>query len=271
VIVPVPYERTTTFRKGTADGPDAILAASAQVELFDEETQTTPCAAGVETLGPVTTGAMPDALAPILEETVAPHLRAGRVVGCLGGEHSISLGPIGAAAREHPGLGVLQVDAHPDLRDSYEGTRYGHGCVMRRVLESTGVARIVQVGLRAVSAEDAEVIRDDDRVFAFYAHDLLRRPSSEWVAEVLDLLPPKVYVSFDLDGLDPSVVPGTGTPEPGGLPWWDAMALLRAVAECRRVVAFDVVELIPEPPSHVSEFAAAHLVFKLLAYLEGSR
>ncbi|MGQ0613042.1 MAG: agmatinase [Planctomycetaceae bacterium] len=269
VLLPVPYERTTTYRKGTARGPSALLRASAQVELYDEEMGADPLAGGVATLPPVSCAGMPDALADLLQAEVAPHLQAGRIVGTLGGEHSVSLGAIRAAAARHPGLGILQIDAHPDLRDSYEGTRFGHGCVMRRVLEDARVARLTQVGLRAVSPEDREAQRDP-RVRPFFAFALATQKRAAWIAAVLETLPEFVYVSVDLDGLDPSVVPGTGTPEPGGLLWWDALALLREVAARRRVVAFDVVELLPEPSSPLSDFAAARLVMKMLAYLAGS-
>jgi agmatinase len=266
LVVPVPYEATTTYRKGTAEGPGAILDASMQIELYDEETRGSPLDVGVAVLDPVVCDGMPDVLAARLRELLAPHLDAGKVVGCLGGEHSISLGPIQAVAARHPGVGILQVDAHPDLRDSYEGTRYGHGCVMRRVLDDPTVGALVQVGLRAVSHEDDEAMRGDARVRPFYAHAIARRPAANWIEEVVDALPDEVYVSFDLDGLDPSILPGTGTPEPGGLLWWDACALLRTVIARKRLVGFDVVELIPEPPSNVSSFAAARLVMKFLAY-----
>ena len=260
-LIPVPYEKTTTYRKGTAEGPAALLKASTQVETFDEETRVDPWEkCGIETLEPTLCEAMPDVLATVLEGVSGAQLDGGRVPGCLGGEHSISLGPVRAAARRHGGLGVLQIDAHPDLRDEYEGTRYGHGCVMRRVLEVEDIGALVQVGLRAVSAEDDAVISSDDRVHPFYA--------SQWhrdrIDKVVDTLPDDVYISIDLDGLDPSVIPGTGTPEPGGLMWWDVLALLKTVAGRKHVVAFDVVELLPEP---ISSFAAAKLVFKLLAYL----
>jgi len=268
VVVPVPYERTTTYRKGTARGPDALLDASAQVELFDEEMRVSPLAGGVRTLAPVVCDGMPDVLAGQLEELCLPHFQAGRLVACLGGEHSISLGPIRAAARVHHGLGILQIDAHPDLRDSYEGTAYGHGCVMRRALDLPEIGGLVAVGLRAVSDEDDHAIHNDDRIRPFYAHALTGR---RWIDDVIDALPEEIYVTFDVDGLDPSVVPGTGTPEPGGLAWWDAMALLRRAFAERTVVGFDVVELLPEPPSCVSDFAAARLVFKMLAYHEAAR
>jgi len=264
VLIPVPYEATTTYGKGTAGGPAALLEASTQVELFDVETRALPHARGIHTAPPVLCDrAMPDALADRLQETAGMHMDAGRLVGCLGGEHSISLGPIRAAADRNPGLGILQVDAHPDLRDEYEGTRYGHGCVMRRVLEHDGVGALVAVGLRAVSDEEFAIIGQDRRIHPFYAFRLQDR-GGEWIQQVVDRLPNNVYISFDLDGLDPSLLPGTGTPEPGGLFWWETMALLGAVAKNRRVVGFDVVELIPEA---VSSFIAAKLVFKLLAYL----
>ncbi len=267
-ILPVPYERTTTYRKGTAAGPQALLAASAQVELYEEETGLRPLDAGVWTLDPLVERGMPDALAPRIEEAWLAQQREGRLVGLLGGEHSISLGAIRAAARCHPGLGILQVDAHPDLRDSYEGTRFGHGCVMRRALDDPSIAALVQVGLRAISPEDEEATRADPRIRPFRAHRISGRPREAWIAEVLDALPERVYLTFDLDGLDPSVIPGTGTPEPGGLGWWEALALLREVCRWREIVGFDVVELLPEPPSAISDFAAAHLVFKILAYLQ---
>jgi len=271
VIIPVPYERTTTYRKGTALGPAALLVASTQVELYDEEMRLEPIARGVLNHDPVVCHAMPDVLANTLEELCLPHFRAGRLVACLGGEHSISLGPIRAAADVHGPIGILQIDAHPDLRNEYEGTHYGHGCVMRRALDLTAVTRLVSVGLRAVSDEDHDVIVSDDRVKPFYAYEIAARPRNEWIQAVVDELPESVYVTFDLDGLDPSIVPGTGTPEPGGLAWWDALLLLRTVFSERRVVGFDVVELLPEPPSCVSDFAAARLLFKMLAYHEAGR
>jgi len=271
VIVPVPYEKTTTYRKGTAQGPRALLDASTQVELFDEEMRVEPLHRGVLTLDPVDCEEMPDVLAGELEKLCLPHMQAGRLVGCLGGEHSVSLGPIRAAVRAHGSIGILQVDAHPDLRESYEGTRFGHGCVMRRALDLEGVASLVAVGLRAVSDEDDAVIEGDGRIHAMYAYDLAARARNDWIREAIEALPERVYVTFDLDGFDPSIVPGTGTPEPGGLGWWDALALLRAVFTQRSVVGFDVVELLPEPPSCVSDFAAARLVFKMLAYSEAAR
>jgi len=270
-LIPVPYERTATYRKGTGNGPAALLAASTQVELYDEETGCEPLDEGVATLDPVTSDRMPDVLAQQLDLVCTAELQRGRIVGCLGGEHSISLGPIRAALRRNPGMGVLQVDAHPDLREEYEGTRFGHGCVMRRVLDENSLGALVQVGLRAVSDEDVAAQRVDPRVHPFHAFAMAAQPREQWIGEVVERLPQKIYVSFDLDGFDPSVVPGTGTPEPGGLGWWDAMALLRAVAEHREVVAFDVVELLPEPPSCVSDFAAAKLVLKLLAYVQAGR
>ena len=211
VLLPVPYDKTTTYRKGTAEGPRAILKASSQVELFDEECHLDPTERGVFTAEPLTTDAMPDVLAEQLETEVRRLLDRGKIVGCLGGEHSISLGPIRAAARAHPGLGLLQIDAHPDLRDEYEGTRFGHGCVMRRALETQEVACLVGVGWRSVSEED-HIAMGEQRIHGHFAHDLWRRSPREWIEEVLAPLPERVYVTLDVDGLDPSIVPGTGTP-----------------------------------------------------------
>ncbi|MDH3593063.1 MAG: arginase family protein, partial [Planctomycetota bacterium] len=175
VLVPVPYEQTTTYRKGTANGPRALLDASWQIETYDAETMRRPGEAGIHVTDPVTVSGMPDELAPRLQEVVAHHLDAGRLVGCIGGEHSISLGAIRAATERHAGLGVLQIDAHPDLRDEYEGTRFGHGCVMRRVLDDPRVGALVGVGLRAVSEDDRDAIAADARTRPFFAYELATR------------------------------------------------------------------------------------------------
>jgi agmatinase len=265
IVIPVPYEHTTTYRKGTAEGPSAMLRASTQVELFDEELRIEPLCGGVETLPPVLCDEMPDVLANQLESICRPHVAAGRRIACLGGEHSVSLGAIRAVSDEP--FGILQIDAHPDLRDEYEGTHFGHGCVMKRALDLDTLTHLVGVGLRAVSEEDDAVIQSDPRVRPHYAHAL----RGDWIDAVMTDLPERIYITFDLDGLDPSIVPGTGTPEPGGLAWWDALALLRRACTERTVVGFDVVELLPEPPSCVSDVAAARLIFKILGYLEAGK
>lgn len=268
VVLPAPYDGTTTFLKGTAAGPRAVITASQQVELYDEELERETYLEGIATLPfPPLEREAPERVPDILEALAAPHFEAGRCVVTIGGEHSVSLGPIRAAKRMAPDLSILHIDAHGDLRAEYAGTRYGHGCVMRRVLDDLG-APIVQVGIRSLSPEEAELIRAR-RVRTFFAHRL-RDFESHVGAIVSALATPDVYVSIDVDAFDPSLVAGTGTPEPGGLSWWDMLALLRAVAHARRVVGFDVVETLPLPGQAVSEFVAARLIYRFMGYVAAS-
>jgi agmatinase len=278
-VLPVPYEKTTTYGRGTARGPAALLEASRQVELYDERGEDEPYRVGITTLPAVDFDGRPEALAEVLEERVAAILDRGQVPVLLGGEHSITLGPARATLARHPSVGLLHFDAHGDLRDAYEGTSYGHGCVMRRVRE-TG-APIVQVGIRSLSSEEASVttrarpgkVRAPGRgeVLTFYMHDLdgFGAELSEVVASAL---PDPVYLSVDLDAFDSSILPSVGTPEPGGLSWNPALAILDTVARARRIVALDVVELMPIPGLHAPDFAAARLVYRAIgAIVRGGR
>jgi len=261
-ILPVPYEKTTTYARGTAGGPAALLEASRQVELFDEELEQETWREGIHTAEPFVWDGEHAGMAAALARRYAELHGQGRVVAMLGGEHSITLGPILALKERYPKLSVLHVDAHGDLRDEYEGTRFGHGCVMRRVLEHVP---IVQVGIRSLSTEEVEVIRRDPRVGTLFAHQYADGELP--VKQVVDALTDDVYVSFDLDAFDPSLVPAVGTPEPGGLGWWQALRLLREATRRRRVVGFDVVELMPIPGQPASDFVAARLTYRMFGYL----
>lgn len=261
-VLPVPYEGTVTYEAGTAAGPAAILRASAHVELFDEELAGEFFAAGIATCPPV------DPAADVAEQMdrvcrAARDLHArGKFVLALGGEHSITV-PLVRAAAAAGRLSVLQIDAHADLRDAYGGTRCSHACVMRRVLEIADDA--CQVGIRSYSRQEAdECPRQVERFItpARIAAD------PRWIDHVLEMLGPTVYVTVDADGLDPAVAPGVGTPEPGGLTWPQATALLRRVCAARHVVAADITEVRPIPPNHVTEFAAARLAYKIIAYTQ---
>lgn len=256
-IVPVPYERTTSFQQGTAAGPDAILQASADLEYYDERTDTVPARAGIHTTLPFTHAGEPVAFTDALRAHIAGRVAPGRVIGVLGGEHTVSIGPIEATAAAHPGMGVLQIDAHADLRESFGGSTHSHACVMRRALD---VAPIVQVGIRSLSQPEADRIRTDERVTTFFAHDL----PTDLERRVIDALPPEVYLTVDIDGLDPSEAPGTGTPEPGGVFYRDVVPLIAAVARERRIVGFDVVEVRPLQGQMNTEFLAARLVYKII-------
>jgi agmatinase len=261
VVLPVPYEATCTYRPGARDGPRAIIEASRNIETFDEDDRCDHARRGICTLDevePVARG--PEYMVEAVERESVPVLDAQKLLVTLGGEHTVSLGAIRAAAARHEGLSVLQIDAHLDLRDVYQGTPFSHACVMRRVLDH---ARVVAVGARSFSAEEHDFIAR--RGIEPYTMRRIRR-EPRWIPEVVRELGRAVYVTVDLDGFDPSQVPATGTPEPGGLLWDEATALLRAVAQARRVVAFDIVELSPIPGHVASDVLAAKLAYKLIGW-----
>ena len=261
-IVPVPYDRTSTWKKGADQGPRAILEASHHIEWYDLATASEPCRHGIATLPPVVGEDDPERLADLLDKQVGDLIESGTMPIVLGGDHSVSIGPIRGAARVVPGLSVLQIDAHTDTREEYAGSAYNHACVMthaRRWCE------IVQVGIRAVDAAEVPHL-DPGRVI--YGHQI-NGPGAEpdWIERVLAGLGEKVYVTIDLDGFDPAFVPATGTPEPGGLDWYQVTTLLGQVARRRQVVGFDVVELLPTPGQWASEFLAAKLVYRFLGMI----
>jgi agmatinase len=262
VILPVPFERTTSYVNGTRNGPRELLHASAQVELWDEEIGCDVHTRGIFTLPELDLSAsvtMDDAM-EALGGTAAEILDDDKFLITLGGEHSITSPLVAAAAAKHRGLTVLQIDAHADLRDSYLSQRHSHACAMRRTLE---FAPLVQVGIRNISEDEVNAL-PSLRTKIFY--DWNMRDDPGWIAAVIDALGDPVYITIDLDGLDPGTMPGVGTPEPGGLSWRELTALLRQTFERRHVVACDVVELCPIPGAAASNFIAAKLVYKLLTY-----
>jgi len=264
-ILPVPYDLTSTWRKGADRGPSALLEASATVELYDIETASEPWRRGIATLPPVLHDGGPEELADLVRERVAAVLERDALPVVLGGEHSVTIGAVEAVTETFPGAGILQVDAHGDTREAYEGSSHNHACVMARARER---GPIVQVGIRAVDASEMERL-DPERVF--WAHAIARRGNDGWMDEVVEMLPERVYLTIDLDAFDPSLLPATGTPEPGGLGWYQVNELVRRVARRRRIVGFDVVELLPIPGQHASDFVAAKLVHRVLAEIFAAR
>jgi agmatinase len=259
VVLPVPFEATTSYGAGTRGGPDAILAASRQVETFDPETGLDLADAPIHTHPSVapalgSPAAMTDRLAAVAGRLYAD----GKWVLALGGEHSITLGLVRAAAKKHGRLSVLQIDAHADLRDSWEGTPYSHACVMRRIVEDGH--RTVHVGIRNACREEIQ-FAEAHGLPIFWANKFA---GSDALLEAADALEGPVYVTVDVDGLDPGVIRTTGTPEPGGLGWWETMRLLERVFSKHRVVGADVVELSAQGDA-ASDFAAARLAAKLAA------
>jgi agmatinase len=261
-ILPIPYEATTSFGTGTKNGPREIVQASRYLELYDEETKSEVYARGIFTLPELRTNvSSPSHMVEDIYRAAKSVLEDGKFLVTLGGEHSITPPLVKAHLEKHRGLCVLQIDAHGDLRESYEGSEYSHACAMKRVLE---LARGVQVGIRSISSEEIEMLPSlPTRLF--YAHELRSNP--RWIKEVVDALSNPVYITIDLDGLDPSIMPAVGTPEPGGLGWYDTCDLLRELTGQRRVVGFDVNELAPIPGLAAPNFLAAKLVYKLLGYV----
>ena len=261
VILPVPVDRTTSYVPGTRNGPREILEASSHMELWDEEVGADVSGVGIFTLPQME---LPfGELQPLMDEIerVASEILArDKFLVSLGGEHSITPPLVAAAAKKYPGMHVLQVDAHADLRDCYMGTINNHACAMRRSLEH---APVTQVGIRSMSTEEAHAVKDlETRIF----YDVSMRDDPNWIDAVVGSLGDPVYITIDVDAFDPAIMPATGTPEPGGLSWYEMLGLLRATFRKRRVVACDVVELSPLPGLRAPNFLCAKLVYKLLAY-----
>jgi agmatinase len=261
VILPIPYEQTTTYGAGTRDGPRALITASRNLELYDEELDYDVYQVGIHTLRELETQASgPEAMLERITEVARELLRHGKFVVGLGGEHTVSVGLVRAFSERFPGLSVLQFDAHADLRDTYHGTPLNHASVMRRIAE---LVPTVQVGIRSLSREEADWIRQRG-ARPFYASQVLQHP--EIATTIANALTDHVYITVCLDAFDPSIMPAVGTPEPGGLGWYDVLHIARRVAETHHVLGFDVVELFPIPGNLAPDFLAAKLVYKLLGY-----
>ncbi len=262
VIIPVPYDLTTTYLPGTRLAPHAIIKASMQMELFDDEIAQETASIGIHTLPEIAVDtAGPAGMIERVKATAQQVLNAGKFPVLLGGEHSVTLGMIQALIKIHPDMGVLQLDAHADLRESYLGSPYNHACVAQRIQE---LCPLVQAGIRSMSAEE----------FAFLSHSNVKsyparqmQGNTAWIAKIIENLPQKLYITIDLDVFDPSVMPAVGTPEPGGLGWYEVLNLLRTVCKERQIVGCDIVELCPQPMNPGPDFLAAKLCYKLLGYI----
>ncbi len=258
VIIPVPYDKTSTWVKGADRGSVAIIEASGNMELYDIETDSEVYKVGIFTDQPIEEESCPESMAETVAEKVGDYIKKNKFTVVIGGEHTVSIGAVKAHAENNSNITVLQLDAHCDLRDEYGGSKYNHACVMAGVRE---FAPILQVGIRSVPAGTMEVI-DKERVF--FAEDI--HNNKGWIEDVIARLSKKVYITIDLDVFDPSIMPSTGTPEPGGLLWYDVLELLKTVCDNRDVVGFDVVELCPDDRNKAPDFLAAKLIYKLLSY-----
>ncbi len=258
VILPIPFDKTSTWQKGADKGPAAILEASVNLEFYDIETDSEVLNKGIHTAKPIH-AASSSVLLRKTESEVSRYLRDGKLVVTLGGEHSVSIGVIKSYARHYRDLSILHLDAHADSRDSYEGSRYNHACVIARIRECTN--NVVSVGIRSMDASERPAV---DRKRTFFAHEIYS--SEKWIQSVVGLLTDTVYVTIDLDVFDPGIMPSTGTPEPGGLGWYQVMKLLSSVSRAKRIVGFDVVELCPSSLK-APDFLAAKLIYTLLSYI----
>ena len=272
VVLPVPYEGTVCYGKGTGKAPAAIINASTQVELFDEELQGEFFQAGIFTAeGVDCQGAEPEKVQERIETASARLQADGKFVLALGGEHSISIGLVKAAVKRWPNLSVLHLDAHADLRDSYQKSKYSHACVMRRIRELP--VSSVSVGIRSYSLEESEFLSSGETDRLITAREIAQArghgsADKQWMERVLAGLSEKVYVSIDIDVFDPSQAPGTGTPEPGGLDWYEVTGLLRRVSQDKQIISADIVEVVPKVTGEVTEFLAARLAYKIMAYCQ---
>ncbi len=258
VLLPVPYDGTSTWGKGSDKGPEAFLEASENMELYDIETDTEVYKQGIYLADPVDGLESPESMVNAVHKTVKEYIKRNKLVTMVGGEHSISIGAIRAFNECFEDLTVLQIDAHADLRKEYGGTPYNHACAVYEANETTN---LVQVGIRSMDHAET-LVMDRDKVF--FAHEMVT--DDFWMDTALDLMTDNVYITFDLDAFDPSILPSTGTPEPGGLLWYETLDFLKRVFEEKNVVGFDIVELCPNEKERSSDFLAAKLYYKMLSY-----
>jgi len=260
VLLSVPYDGTSTYIKGAEKGPQAIIDASDSIELYDIQTEIEAYKSGIYTDKHTYSFLSPEKMVEEVKERVKHFLQQNKTIGLLGGEHSISIGAMEAHAEKYSNLSVLQIDAHADLRDSYNGSIYNHACVMRRAQE---FANVVQVGIRNVCIEEKKNIITEN---IFYAHEICGK--TEWMQKAIDRLTEYVYLTIDLDGFDPSIAPATGTPLPGGLLWYETLTFLELLFKSKKVVGFDVVELCPQNENKITDVLAAVLVYKIISMMK---
>jgi len=254
-VIPVPYDGTSTWGKGADKGPSAILEASANMELYDIDTDSEPYKRGIFTDKPVTEKSSPEKMSKEVEKRVSSHLANDKTTIILGGEHSVSIGAIRAHAKKQK-ITVVQLDAHSDMRDAYLGSEHNHACIMARAKE---VAQVIQVGIRSMDTSEHKNI---DRKRIFFAKDI--HGKKDWIKKAVSLMTEKIYLTIDLDVFDPSVLPSTGTPEPGGLTWYEVLDFIKEIVKTKKIVGFDVVELAPNKNEKSSDFAAAKLIYQII-------
>lgn len=258
VLIPVSYDGTSTYQKGADKGPEAFLDAADNMEWYDIETDSEVYREGIYLTETIAENTSAEAVVQAVYTKTKEYITKNKFVTLVGGEHSISIGAIKAHYENYDNLTVLHIDAHADLRKEYLGSKYNHACALYDASQNTN---LIQVGIRSMDKSEKTVM-DYDKVF--FAHEMLL--SEDWMEDALDLMTDDVYITFDLDALDPSILPGTGTPEPGGMMWYETLEFLQKVMKKRNVVGFDIVELCPIEGTKVSEFLAVKLYYKMLSY-----
>ncbi|MDO1501563.1 agmatinase [Winogradskyella maritima] len=258
VLIPVPYDGTSTWQKGADKGPEAFLHASENMELYDIETETEVYKQGIHLTDAVTENSSPEAMVDAVHQQTKRYIKKNKFVTVVGGEHSVSIGTVRAFNEMFPSLTVLQLDAHADLRKSYEGSTCNHACAMYEASQNTN---LIQVGIRSMDVKEKSVM-DMDKTY--FAHEMAM--DDNWMDSAIDQMTDNVFITVDLDVFDLSIMPSTGTPEPGGLLWYETLEFLKQVFEEKNVVGFDIVELCPNKNEKSSDFLAAKLYYKMLSY-----
>jgi len=262
VVLPVPYGKTATYRKGTEKGPRAILEASDNLELFDEELNTEINTIGINTAAPLKVARLkPEQIVDLVKNNVLDIFKKRKLPVVIGGEHSITVGAVQAAKKYYKDISILYFDAHCDLRNSYNGSRYNHACVARRLSEC---APVVEVGTRSLSKEESDFLRSDS-IKIVSMLDVMR--IRNWPERVTNYLSKNIYISIDLDVFDPSIMPSVGAPEPGGMKWYDFLKAIRKIISNKNVVGLDITELCPIKDIMAPDFTAAKLIYKILGYI----
>ena len=256
VLIPVPYDGTSTWQKGADKGPDAFLNASENMELYDIETQSEVYKKGIYLAPPVTENSSPEKMVEAVYKTTKNYIKQEKFVTLFGGEHSVSIGSIRAFNESFEDLTVVQLDAHADLRPEYEGSKCNHACALHEASKNTN---LLQIGIRSMDISEKDHM-DENQVY--FAHDLYE----DWQEDAIGQMTPNVFITIDLDAFDPSIMPSTGTPEPGGLFWYETLDFLKMMFKKKNVVGFDIVELCPNEKEKSSDFLAAKLYYKMLSY-----
>ena len=258
VLIPVPYDGTSTWQKGADNGPEAFLNASENMELYDIETDTEVYKQGVFLVDPITENSSPEAVVEKVHQITKKYIKRNKFVTVFGGEHSVSIGTIRAFNECYDNLTVLQLDAHADLRKTYEGSTCNHACALYEASQNTN---LIQVGIRSMDVMEKTVM---DTEKTYFAHEMAIDDS--WMDSAIEQMTENVFITFDLDAFDPSIMPSTGTPEPGGMLWYETLEFLKQVFAERNVVGFDIMELCPNTIDKSSDFLAAKLYYKMLTY-----